>query len=372
MKKILLVGPVYPFRGGISHYTGLMYKTLEKKYEIKMISFKLQYPKFLFRKEQKDYKNDSLKIKDTNFLINTINPVNWIKVSNYIRREEADLVIFQWWHPYFAPCYWSIAKLIGKKTKKLFLCHNVFPHERFAFDNIITKMVLKNGDYFIVHSKTDAKDLKSIVPNPNYRIVKLPTFNIFRFENLSKKEARRKVNIATNEKVLLFFGFVREYKGLKYLIKAMPHIIDAFSDLKLLVVGDFGNDKQEYINLIKENNVLNNINIYDGYIPDREVEKFFASSDLVVLPYESATQSGVAQIAYGFNKPVIATNVGGLPEVVIHDKTGYIIEPKNAPEISKAVIKFYNDNKSDEFTKNILMEEYKYSWDRMTDVDDKM
>ena len=250
-EKVVLVGPVYPFKGGISHYTGLMYRALSKKYDVDMISYKMQYPKILFKKEQRDYSNDMFKIEDTDFYINTANPVNWIATASHIRKKKPDLVILQWWHPYFAPCYWSIGSLLGK-CKVLFICHNVFPHERFPLDRFLTKMVMAKGDYYIVHSKQDEEDLKTIRKNAKYKRTVLPTFNAFKIQNLDKTEGRRQLGIAEEEKVLLFFGFVRGYKGLKHLIRAMQRIVNNVEQAKLLIVGDFAGDKEEYLKLIEE------------------------------------------------------------------------------------------------------------------------
>lgn len=367
MKKIVMIGPVFPYKGGISHYTSLMHHALAKKYNIYMVSYKLQYPRLLFKKGQKDYSNDIFKVENTNFLINTVNPFNWIYTANQIRKINAELIIIQWWHPFFAPCYWTICKLLSR-SKILFICHNVFPHERFFLDKYITKKVLKNGSHFIVHSSKDEADLKSLKIFISYRKTVLPTYNIFKLHNLKKDESRQLLNISSNENILLFFGFVRKYKGLKYLLKAMPDIINSLKKIKLLVVGDFGDDKDVYIQMIRDYKIQSYVNIYDGYIPNDEVEKFFSASDLVVLPYESATQSAIVQIAYGFNKPVIATNVGGLPEVVLDGKTGYIVEACNEKELAERIIYFFKKNKAKEFENQIQKEAYRYSWEKMADV----
>ena len=173
-------------------------------------------------------------------------------------------------------------------------------------------------------SKADAEDLRSIRPKALLCQAVHPTYSAFQFQNLSRKEARQRLGIGEQQQVLLFFGFVREYKGLKHLIAALPEIAKSLPKAHLLIVGDFGKDKQEYLELIAQNKMEDFLSIYDGYIPDREVEQYFAASDLVVLPYESATQSGIVQIAYGFERPVVATNVGGLPDVVLDEKTGYL------------------------------------------------
>lgn len=370
-KKIVLVGPVYPYKGGIAHYTGLMYRALSKDNDVYMMSYKLEYPKILFRKEQRDYRNDTFKIKEADFQINTANPFNWINTAGKIRKLKPSLVIIQWWHPYFSPCYWSICKFLGN-IKVLFVCHNVFPHERFPLDKFLTRHTLGRGDYFIVHSTQDETDLQSIKKSAIYRKTVLPTFNAFKLRNLTREDGRAQLQYDNSEKLLLFFGFVRKYKGLKHLLKALPVVVKQLPGTKLLVVGDFADDKDSYLELISELEIDNVVDIYDGYIPDQEVEKYFAACDLVVLPYESATQSGIVQIAYGFEKPVIGTNVGGLPEVVLDGKTGYIVEPFESDELAQKIIKFFHEDKADFFQANIRTEAQKYSWDRMAELIDEL
>ncbi len=365
--KIVLVGPVYPYKGGIAHYTSLLYRALAKEHEVTLISYKMQYPKLLFKKEQKDYSNDMFKIEGAQFLINTANPVNILRIGIKIKKLCPDLVVFQWWHPYFAPCYRLLEASIGKNIKKLFICHNVFPHERFPLDRWLTRMVLKNGDLFIAHSKSDERDLLTIKPNAKYRQNPHPTYDAFKIHGFSKAQARKQLEMPDNAKVLLFFGFVREYKGLKHLLRAMSELKNTFSDIKLMVVGSFGDDKEDYIKIIKEKNIQSCIRLIDEYTPDHEVEKYFAACDLVVCPYESATQSGIVQIAYGFEKPVIVTNVGGLPDVVKNEKTGYIVKTRDADAIAGAVTDFYKNNRAGEFERYIREEAYQFSWDRMVE-----
>lgn len=366
--KIVLIGPVYPYKGGIAHYTSLMYQALAKRHDVEMISYKMQYPKLLFKKEQKDYSNDMFKVEGTQFIINTANPFNIMNVARKIKKMKPDVVISQWWHPYFAPCYWILESVLGKKIQKMFICHNVFPHERFPMDKFLTKLVLKKGDAFIVHSKSDGEDLLTIKPNAKYRQNPHPTYNAFKIRNITKSQARDELHKSQDEKLLLFFGFVREYKGLKHLLNAMPKVQEKTGDVKLMVVGSFGEDKEEYMRLIRENHIEDLVEVIDGYTPDNEVEKYFAACDAVVLPYESATQSGIVQIAYGFEKPVIVTNVGGLPDVVTDGKTGYVVEPQNPEVLADAVIQYYKEDKEKEFIENVREEAYRFSWDRMNET----
>lgn len=366
-KKIVLVGPVYPYKGGIAHYTSLMYQSLAKKHDVTMVSYKMQYPKFLFKKEQKDYSNDMFKVEDTKFWINTANPFNIIRIAQRIKKMKPDLVIMQWWHPYFAPCYFMLENALSKKIQKMFICHNVFPHERFPMDKFLTRLVLKKGNSFIVHSKSDGQDLLSIKPNARFEQNPHPTYNAFKIRNITKEQARQELRKFNDEKLLLFFGFIREYKGLKHLLYAMPLIKEKLGNIKLMVVGSFGDDKEDYIQIIKDNQIEGCVEIIDSYTPDNEVEKYFAACDLVVLPYESATQSGIVQIAYGFEKPVIVTDVGGLPDVVTDGKTGYVVESKNPCKLADVVEQYFTENKEEEFVKNVREEAYRFDWERMVE-----
>ncbi len=208
----------------------------------------------------------------------------------------------------------------------MFVCHNVFPHERFPLDRLLTKMTLKQGSRYIVQSAQDQQDLLQTIPDAVFTRTPHPTYNMFKLRGISRAQAREELGISEKEKMLLFFGFVREYKGLKYLLLAMRQILEAFPEVRLYVVGDFGKDKEDYLALIRQEKLEAHVRIRDGYVPDAEVEPYFAGCDLVVLPYVSATPSGIVQIAYGFGKPVVVTRVGGLPEVVQDGETGYAVE----------------------------------------------
>ncbi len=372
--KIVVIGPVYPFKGGISHYTALMTRSLSKEHIVKNISFKMQYPKLLYKNEQRDYENDSFKIDNTEYLINTINPLSWIKTACFIKKENPDAVIFQWWHPWFSPCYIWLGKALKTHTKIIFACHNILPHEGFPLKRKLTKSVLKNGSAFIVHSQQDANDLCELIKEPHYIKTVLPTFNAFKLTDITKHEARKRLNIGAASEMMLFFGFIREYKGLKQLIKSMPAIHQSRPNAVLYIVGDFfgSSEKEEYVKLIAKCGCEKYIVLVDGYVPDKEVEPYFAACDVVVLPYISATQSGIVQIAYSFNKPVIATKVGGLPEVVQDGKTGFLVPPDNEEKLAEAVVSFFAENKADVFSQGIKAEAYRYEWARMNEIIDKL
>lgn len=371
--KWVLIGPVYPYKGGISHYTGLMYRALAKVHDVEMISYKMQYPKILFKREQRDYSNDTFKVDGTRFLLNTANPLNILMTAGKIVKMKPEKVIIQWWHPYFAPCYRILTGVIKRAGIEIvYICHNVFPHERFPLDKKLTRMALKRADRYILHAQGEVKDLLSIKPDADYKVQVHPTYSAFNFDNLDRHSAREKLGIPDDEDMMLFFGFVREYKGLKHLLNAV-HILKEkqYKDRQvpvLYVVGDFDGNREEYLTLIDELKIAEDIKLIDSYVPDKEVEKYFSSADLVVLPYESATQSGIVQIAYGFRKPVIVTDVGGLPEVVEDDVTGMIVPHLDDEALADAIFRYFSEGRKDRYIKGITGREYRFSWDRMTEA----
>lgn len=366
--KIAMIGPVHPYKGGIAHYTDLLCRALrEDGNEVQLYSFKFQYPKLLYKKPQKDMKSSGFGTNDADFCIHTLNPFNWIKVAGRIKKQKPELIILQWWHPYFAPCFWSICKLL-RREKILFVCHNVFPHERFPLDRLLTKWTLGCGRYFITQSKMDARDLLSVKHDAVYRVTPHPTYGMFCRQGMSMQKAREQLQIDQGQRVLLFFGFVRKYKGLQYLLEAMKLLKERDFMVQLWVVGDFGEDKDEYVEQIRTFEIGDQVQMVQGYVPDDEVEKYFAASDLVVLPYLSATQSGIVQIAFGFEKPVLVTEVGGLPDVVTNGKTGYVVEPRSAEMIAEAIMDYYINNRREAFVSQIEKEKDRFSWKTFVDT----
>ncbi|SFR77927.1 Glycosyltransferase involved in cell wall bisynthesis [Pseudobutyrivibrio sp. NOR37] len=372
--KIVLIGPVYPYKGGIAHYTSLLYRALSKENEVTLISYKMQYPKLLFKKEQKDYSSDTFKVDEAKFLINTANPFNIISVAKQINNMNPDAVLIQWWHPYFAPCYKILTSHLKRRIKVFYTCHNVFPHERFPMDRFLTKLVLKKGDGFIVHSKEEFNEIHLIKSGANCIFNPHPTYNAFKIRNISRNEAVREIRekdglqIDIDSQLLLFFGFVREYKGLKYLLKALSAVATNLPKSKLMVIGSFGKDKDDYLKLIDDLHINHNVFIKDTYTPDDEVEKYFAAADIVVAPYIDATQSGIVQIAYGFEKPCLVTDVGGLPDVVTDKRTGYVVSAGSSEEISEAIMDYFSHNRKNTMVEKVREEAYRFSWERMCEA----
>jgi glycosyltransferase involved in cell wall biosynthesis len=375
--KIIIAGTAFPMRGGIAQYNSLMYKYFSEADDVKVYSFKRQYPEFLFPgKTQFEQGEPAVKIPDEKnvICIDSINPLNWLSAGKKIAAENPDLLIFKYWIPYFGPCFavisYIVKKFSKKDTKVLYICDNVIPHEKRIGDKFFTKLAFSQGDYFVVMSKTVEEDLKLFSKGKPYKLIPHPVYNIFG-DKVEKSEAKDfilkeyGINLQ-NEKVILFFGYIRKYKGLNYLIDAMPEILKKVK-LKLLVVGEYYGDEEKYREQIRSLGLEDDIKVVSDFVPDLNVKYFFSASDVVVLPYSDATQSGIIQIAYHYDKPVIATDVGGLAEVVRNNETGLIIEPKSPSAIAKAVIDFYEKGLEEKFTINAKEEKKKYTWEKFVD-----
>ncbi len=369
--RISIVGPVYPLRGGIAQYTSILYLELKKKgHDVQIINFKRQYPKFLFPgKTQNETSEEPIKV-DSHIILDSINPWTWLRAYRIIKRHRSDLVIFKYWMPFFAPCFGVIARLTSRfsKAKTLFICDNILPHEKRFGDVTLTRFALKPVDYFITQSDTVRKDLLSLKPHAVYKNAPHPLYNIFG-EIRDKITAKKLLGIDKPDytKTLLFFGFIRKYKGLDLLIRTMPLVLKKMK-IKLLVVGEFYGDEDYYRGLIKELDLENVVDVHADYCPNEKVGLFFSGCDAVVLPYISATQSGIVPIAYYFNKPVIATDVGGLAEVVIHQKTGFIVPPSDPAALAQSIIRYYDEKCEDTFSRNIETEKKKYSWESFVEA----
>lgn len=373
--KIAVIGPTYPFVGGISHYNTELCRNLSKKHKLILISYKRRYPSFLYPgKDQIDKKsNKKIKIDNVEYILDTINPITWIKAFLRIKKEKPDLLIFHWVTPFMAPMFSTMFFFVKKltNTKILGICHNVLPHERTVLDLFLARLVFRNVDYFIVQSKMDFAKLREIVSrSKSIKYTPHPIYDVF-FQQVSKDEARKILNLPGKAKIILFFGYVRKYKGLMCLIKAMPRVLDEIPDVHLLIVGEFWDDKRKYLREIRQLGIEKNVRVIDKYVPNEEVGLYFSAADVVVLPYVSATQSGVVQVAYAFNKPVITTNVGGLPDVVENHKTGFVVEAKNPKNLAEAIIVYFEQNKDKKFKRIIQKIKWKFSWERLIGIIEK-
>ena len=369
--KIVLVGPFPPFRGGISDLNAALADHLSKRHEIHAINFTTQYPKVLFPGKTQFKKGDSAQEVDSIRCLSSINPFSWRKTAYKIIDIEPDLVLFRFWLPFFAPAFSGVAKKIRKYSDAtiMAICDNIIPHEERLLDTRLTKIFFGFIDSFIVLSKKVENELLSFIPEAKYKYSPHPIYSIFN-NTLSKEQAKAELKLAT-KKVLLFFGLIREYKGLDILINAMEKIKTELEDYTLLIVGECYENENKYTDLIKKAGITDNVKCHYSFIPDNEVGKYFSAADVVVLPYKTASQSGIVQIAYHFDTPVIVSNVGGLPEIVDEGKTGYCVEP-NSNAFAKAIKAFYENDNISEMNSNISEYKSQFSWDAMVKAIEKL
>lgn len=364
--KIIILSTAYPLRGGIAHFVGLLYKELAKDHEVKVITFKRQYPSILFPGKSQLESGDTVEKIQTEVLIDSINPFNWYKVGLKIKKEKPDLLIFKYWMPFFAPCFGTISRIAKKNsvTKVLTICDNVIPHEKKPGDILLTKYFFNAVDYFILLSEKVRKDLLSLKPGAKNKVLPHPIYSNFGLP-VEKIEARNHLKFK-DEKLILFFGFIRDYKGLDVLFNSLKLLKDEMN-IKLIVAGEYYSNKEKYLKLAEELKIKENLLLFTDFIPTSEVKYYFSAADCIILPYRDATQSGIVQIAMNFRKPVIATNVGGLGEVIENGRTGFIVEKESPEALAVAIKKFYLENREEEFVKNISAEAEKYSWKKFVD-----
>jgi glycosyltransferase involved in cell wall biosynthesis len=301
---------------------------------------------------------------EAKYFLDPLNPLTWWKTARFIQKEAPDVLVMQWWVPYWAPTFASIALWVRRFTssKVLFICHNVLPHERGGFDKLLAKLTLRQGHFFIVHSEKDFKELKTLLPNAIIQKTVLPIYDAFVSWKIRGDEAKGMLGIDGN--TLLFFGLVREYKGLKYLLSAMPKVIERMK-AHLLIVGEFWEDKKHYLEMIKGLGISSYVSIVDKYVPNEELGLYFSAADVVVLPYVDSTQSAVIQLAYGFEKPIITTDVGGLAEVVKDGETGLIVPSRDSMALAEAIVRYFERGLGSLFTANIRARKERFSWDKL-------
>lgn len=363
--KVVVVGPAYPYRGGIALFNERLSKAfLENNNEVEIITFTLQYPSFLFPGKTQFSEGTPPKELIIKRKINSINPFSWLSAANAIKKTNPDIVLFAYWLPFMALCLGTIAKFLLKsqKTKNIALVHNIIPHEKRIGDTLLSKYFIKHIDGFISLSKSVNNDL-SLLTNKPKLLTPHPLYDNFG-EAIDKAIAKKSLKLDDEFNYILFFGIIRKYKGLDILLKAFEQSNLKAKKVKVIVAGEFYEDKTPYVDLIKELNIENEVVLVDSFIPDNEVVNYFCAADIVVQPYKNATQSGVTQIAYHFNKPMLVTNVGGLAEMIPHNKVGYVTEcnPKN---VGESILDFYKNNREQEFIRGVIEEKQKYTWDKM-------
>lgn len=360
--KIFIIGPAYPLRGGPAQFNeNLCEELIKSGHDAQIISYSLQYPNFLFpgssQFEQGGAAPPDIKIHTR---INTINPFNWIRVAFFIKREKPDFILFRYWLPFFGPSLGTIARLVRKQTKVLALTDNVIPHEKRFGDKPFTSYFINGCDGFITMSKKVLNDLNLFSPESKKAYSPHPMYASYG-SLVSKEEARQKLGLHKEDKLILFFGLIRHYKGLDVLLEAMADKEVKTQNIKLLIAGEFYEDKKPYVNSIKQLGLENHVILHDRFIPNDLVRYYFCASDLVAQTYRNATNSGVTMVGYYYNKPMLVTNVGGLSEIVPHQKCGYTVN-LNVKEISEAIVDFYKNNRELPMVKGVQEEKKKYEW----------
>jgi len=356
-KRIVIVGPAYPLRGGNALFIAHLYELLSCRYDVKVVSFSKLYPDFLFPGvRQNDISSKGMKVHPAEHIINSVIPTTWQKAAKRIKLLKPDALILNWWQPFFGFLY----NYLGRSYKRAFpdgklvvIAENIISHESRLPDRFLTNMALKRAEYFITLSNSVHEEILRLYPGKPARKAALPIYDCYAPQKtLTIDEAKSALGLA-NKKVLLFFGYVRKYKGLDNLLKAMPIALFSCPDLHLLVVGEFYDSPAEYLDLIKQLGISNNVTIVNEYVPNEDVGKYYSAADLVVLPYNSATQSGILNIAFGFNKPVLVTRVGGLTESIIEGKNGIIVPPLNPKALAESIIEFFLTAAGDELRQNM-------------------
>lgn len=343
-RTIVQIGPAHPLRGGNTLFAAHLYEALSEGYDVHAISYSRLYPKLLFPgTRQTDVSSLAIKPHPAETLVDSIDPLSWYRTARRIRAINPDLVLYNWWNPFFGPAHGTIARLVAKHTSatQLFVCENLISHESRKVDVMLTRMALQYGDVFMALSGAVKKEIEYFFSEkPVYQIA-VPIYDCYTVEpDLTKEAARKRLGIDSKH-VILFFGYIREYKGLDVLIDAMPSILKQIPDAHLLIVGESYEKISRYTDQIAQLGLQKNTTLINKFVPNEEVGLYFTAGDVVCLPYRSATQSGPLNIAYGMGKPVIVTDVGGLAEFVVQEKTGFVVPPEQPGAIANCVTGFY-------------------------------
>lgn len=373
-KKIIVIGSAYPLRGGgISTFNERLSRALnDAGYESIIYNFSLQYPGIFFPGKNQYTDEPGPEGLDIRIRINSVNPINWIRVGNEIRKMAPDLVIFRFWIPFMAPCFGTIARRIRKDKNicVISIADNIVPHEARPGDRLLSNYFVKSMQGFITMSKTVEQSLLSFDNKKPRILTPHPLYDNFG-KLLPKKLAREKLGLDKNPIYLLFFGFIRDYKGLDLLLETLCDEQVRKLNLKLIVAGEFYTKPAPYMEFIKEKNLETSVVMFNEYIPNHEVALYFSACDMVVQPYKSATQSGVTQVAMHFNKPIITTNVGGLADMVSHGVIGFVVEP-DSKALAGAIHSAIENKMLEKFEQNIEKEKLRFSWDTMVSSIEKL
>jgi glycosyltransferase involved in cell wall biosynthesis len=362
--NIALISVAPPYRGGISKHTTILQQKLSLNHTVDIINYSRQYPEIFFPGKSQYLPNTSNFNTEFRF-IDTVNPFSWFKTAQIIKKKKYDLIIFRFWNPFFAPALGVIAGILkfqSSSAKLISLCDNIIPHEKLPLTNYLIKFLFNKLDGHIVQSSQTEKELKQIVSSPIYVKCFHPNYNTYG-EKINKSVARQKLKLNKNN-IILYFGIIRDYKGLEVLINSLHLLKLRNNDFHLLIAGECYGNKNKYLDLIKQLKLVDYITWQDEYIPDDQVVKYFSATDVVVLPYRSASQSGIAQIAYHYNIPIIVSDIEGLKEVVENGKSGFIFKSGNSAELSKILHNNFENSNFVNMSNYILDYKKIFSWDK--------
>lgn len=367
--KITVVGTAYPYRGGLAAFNErLTTEFMNEGDDVVIETFSLQYPNFLFPGKTQYSTEPAPEGLNINRSVSSVNMFNWWKVGRKIAKDAPDLLIIKYWLPFMAPCFGTIARLARRngKTRVISILDNIIPHEKRLADRLLSNYFVGSVDGFVAMSKSVLSDLNLFDERKPRAFCAHPLYDNFG-EKKSREDALKELNLDPSISYILFFGFIRDYKGLDILLEAMADERMRQKNVKLIVAGEFYNNSVKYFELEKKLGIGDNVIWHNDFIPDSQVSTYFAAADMVVQPYKSATQSGVTQIAYHFEKPMLVTRVGGLAEIVPHEEVGYVVEP-NAKAVTDALCDFYDNNRESSFVENVKLEKKKYAWSRMAET----
>ncbi|MBQ7192295.1 MAG: glycosyltransferase [Paludibacteraceae bacterium] len=366
--RICILGTAYPYRGGLATFNERLARQLTKEgHKVNVLTFTVQYPDFLFPGKTQ-YTSDpaptDLSIKRC---LNACNPINWIQVGKKIKKDRPDILITCYWMAFFAPAYSTIQRIVhsNRHTRCIALVHNMLPHEPSLLDKLFAPCFVKQTDAFIALSDSVIADIESFDKQHKPKVASPHPIYDHYGERVSKQEACRQLNIESDNDYMLFFGLVRAYKGLDLLLDAFHRVKEQLPQLRLIIAGEFYEDEHKYRTQIDQLQLSDRIILRNEFIPDSEMPLYFGAADIIVQPYKTATQSGVTQVAFQFEKPMLVTNVGGLAEIVHHGKMGYTVPPSPQP-IAEAITDYFTCHRQTLFTQYLQQEKCKYGWDRFT------
>jgi D-inositol-3-phosphate glycosyltransferase len=360
--NLTCVAPAYPYRGGIAAFGARLAAELAQEHSLQYINFIRLYPDMLFPgKTQYDTSNTPIEV-ECDRQLDSMNPISWYKIGRRISKSNSDAVIFHWWHPFFGPAYREICRSSGEKITKIAVCHNVLPHDKSSLWTRAVRYGLGGMNGNIVHSKSEISQLKQLSPKSPALDLYHPIYDIFPGQDTSRAEARRVLKLKQDARIILNFGLIRPYKGVDVLLNALKNL-DEVDRLFCLIVGEIYSDRELIEKMVSEISP-NRVRLIDGYIPNEQVALWFRAADIVVLPYRSATQSGVVPIAYRCNRPVIVTNVGGLPDAVLDGQSGYLIEPENPSQLADTIRRFFIEKDNPDLSHGINQMRDRLSWSR--------